>query len=33
MRKFLICSAIFYGIFITLFTTFFTNGGGISPPA
>ncbi len=30
MRKFLICSAIFYGIFITLFTTFFTNGGGIA---
>jgi len=30
MRLFLICSAIFYGIFITLFTTFFTNGAGLA---
>jgi uncharacterized protein (TIGR03663 family) len=29
-RRFLICAAIFYGIFITLFTTFFTNGGGLA---
>ncbi len=30
VRKFLITAAIFYGIFITLFTTFFTNGAGIA---
>jgi uncharacterized protein (TIGR03663 family) len=29
-RKFLISSGIFYGIYITLFTTFFTNGGGLA---
>jgi uncharacterized protein (TIGR03663 family) len=29
-RTFLISAAIFYGIFITLFTTFFTNGGGLA---
>ncbi len=29
-RKFLICAGIFYGIYIPLFTTFFTNGGGIA---
>ena len=29
-RRFLICAAIFYGIYIPTFTTFFTNGGGIA---
>lgn len=29
-KKFLICAGIFYGIYIPLFTTFFTNGGGIA---
>ncbi len=29
-RRFLICAAIFWSIFITLFTTFFTNGWGIA---
>ncbi len=28
-RVFLICAGIFYGLYIPLFTTFFTNGGGI----
>ncbi len=28
-RKILICVAIFYGIYLPLFTTFFTNGGGM----
>src|SRR5579859_2358778 len=29
-RRYLICAAIFWSIFITLFTTFFTNGWGIA---
>jgi len=29
-KKFLICAGIFYGIFIPLFTTFFTNGAGLA---
>lgn len=29
-KKFLICAAIFYGLYIPTFTTFFTNGGGIA---
>jgi predicted membrane-bound mannosyltransferase/DNA-binding beta-propeller fold protein YncE len=29
-RMFLICAAIHYGIFIPLFTTFFTNGAGLA---
>jgi uncharacterized protein (TIGR03663 family) len=29
-KKFLICAGIFYGLYIPLFTTFFTNGGGIA---
>ncbi|MBL8103890.1 MAG: hypothetical protein JNM02_15260, partial [Anaerolineales bacterium] len=29
-RVFLICAAIFYGVYIPLFTTFFTNGGGLA---
>jgi predicted membrane-bound mannosyltransferase/DNA-binding beta-propeller fold protein YncE len=28
LQKFLICVGIFYGIYLPLFTTFFTNGGG-----
>lgn len=27
---FLVCAAIFYGIYIPLYTTFFTNGGGLA---
>ena len=27
-KKFVICAGIFYGIYLPLFTTFFTNGGG-----
>jgi uncharacterized protein (TIGR03663 family) len=30
LRVFLICAAIFYGIYIPLFTTFFTNGAGLA---
>ncbi|MGQ0604887.1 MAG: 6-bladed beta-propeller [Anaerolineales bacterium] len=30
LRLFLICAAIFYGIYIPLFTTFFTNGAGLA---
>ena len=29
-RTFLICAGIFYAIMVTLFTTFFTNGGGLA---
>lgn len=29
-RVFLICAAIFYGVYIPLYTTFFTNGGGLA---
>ncbi len=29
-NKFLVCAAIFYGIYIPLYTTFFTNGAGIA---
>jgi predicted membrane-bound mannosyltransferase/DNA-binding beta-propeller fold protein YncE len=27
-KKFILCAGIFYGIYLPLFTTFFTNGGG-----
>jgi len=30
LRVFLICAAIFYGLYIPLYTTFFTNGGGLA---